>query len=179
MLTLPKLLVLDNTRPSDYIAVLDGHDNNYFTGLALLQKGFGKRMLVCLDLPDVPLEGEELRQDRAFIQQTAGKFADNIDLCSNQEEDIFVEMNALFTKLDAHKILIVTPEAQSRAQYVASRRVLPQYTWSVHPAPDPGFNPQWWRSRLWTKNFVGSAVNLGESFAIKSSENQTVQRSAR
>jgi len=179
MLALPRWLVLDNAKLGDYIVVLDGHDDNYFMGLDLLRKGFGNRMLVCLDLPDVPLEGQELRDDREFIQRTAGPLAQRIDLCANQDEDIFDEMNAWLTRASAQNILIVTPEAQSRAQYVAASRRLPQFSWSVRPSSDPTFDVHWWQCRMWTKTFVRSAFDLWAALRTREREGQAVQRSAK
>jgi len=178
VLALPRWLVMDNAKSSDYIVVLDGHDNNYFVGLDLLRKGFGNRMLVCLDLPDVPLEGEELRDDREFIQRTAGTFAPKIDLCANQDEDIFDEMNAWLTRTSAQSVLIVTPEAQSRAQYVAAYRRLPQYSWSVRPSSDSAFDIHWWRRRIWTKTFMRSFFDLWAALRARERKGQVVQRSA-
>ena len=176
---LPKLLVLNNAEPSDYIVVLDGHDNNYFTGLKLLQNGFGRRMFVCLDIPDVPLEGDELNKDREFIRQTAGRLAENIELCRNGDEDIFDAIHSQLIHTDARRILVVSPEAQSRAQYVAARRRMPQYTWSVSPSKDPTFNVHWWRRRLWTKTFVDAVLDLSTALQIRTAESQRAQRSAK
>lgn len=176
---LPRALVLNNAAPADYIVVLDGHDDNYYTGLSLLRKGFGRQMFVCLDIPDVSLQGEELRKDREFIQQTAGRFAENIHLCHNEDEDIVGEIDSQLAQNAVQKVLIVTPEAQSRAEYITARRRLPQYTWSVRPSSDSSFDVHWWRRRLWTKTFLSSVVELGTALQTRTSGPQSVQRSAK
>lgn len=175
----PRLLILDNAVPSDYVLVLDGHDDNYYAGLQLLRQGFGNRMFVCLDIPDVPLQGEELSRDREFIQQTAGQLADRIDLCSNADEDIPQDLEHRLIHADAKSVLIVTPEARSRAQYIVARRRLPQYNWSVHAVPDPSFNIRWWRRRLWTKTFVSSIADLGAAYQTRVPQDQRLESSAR
>ena len=178
-LVLPRLLVLDNAKTSDYIVVLDGHDENYFAGLQLLRQGRGSRMLVCLDLPDVPIEGDELRRDRMFIEQTAGNLAERIETCPNRDEDIYFLMNDLFRKSGVSSVLIVTPAACSRTQYITSRRQLPKYDWSVRPTYDPTFSANWWRKRLWAKTFANAVVNLGIALTERRRTEQSVEQSAK
>jgi hypothetical protein len=176
---LPRFLVLDNRAHSNYIAVLDGHDENYLEGLRLLREGYAERMFLCLDMPDVPIEGEELKKDREFIDRTAGPLSEKIETCPNRDEDIYGLMSDLFARSGVSKVLIVTPAPYSRAQYISFRRHLPQYNWSVYPTHDPSFGAHWWGTRLWAKTFVTSVLNLGTALTEPSPSAQRVERSAK
>jgi hypothetical protein len=172
-------LVLDNRTHSNYIAVLDGHDENYLEGLRLLREGYAERMFLCLDMPDVPIEGEELKKDREFIDRTAGPLSEKIETCPNRDEDIYALMSDLFEKSGVSTVLIVTPAPYSRAQYISFRRHLPQYTWSVYPTHDRSFGAHWWGTRLWTKTYVTSVLNLGTALTEPRPSAQKVERSAK
>lgn len=161
---LPRLLVLDNCIPSDLVVVLDGHDTNYFVGVELLRRGFAKRMFVCPDLPDTPLTGTELQLDQTFVRTTAGELAGRIDFCSNTpEEDIPSVLRARYAQSGFRSVILISPEAHSRAQVTSFRRQLPGYHWSVKAVPDVTFNVHWWRKRRWTKTFISALVDLFEA----------------
>lgn len=160
-----RILILSNAVHSDYLLVLDGHDDAYYAGLNLLDRGYGKFMFVCLDIPDTPLIGEELRKDREFIRRTAKASADRIDLCRNDaSEDLFQEIQRRLVQADAHSVLIVTPEGESRAEYVAARRALPRYSWSVFAVRDSRFGELWWSRRVWTATYLRSVFRLWEAY---------------
>lgn len=159
-LALPRLLILRKRGSSDCIVVLYGHDENYQAGLRLLRSGIGKKMFVCLDLPDVSLQGEELRLDREFLRENAGPLADKIDLCGSEDEEIFAELGRVLDKDHARRVLLVTPEPQSRAQYIIATRRLPQFSWAVMPVSDQSFDIHWWRKRVWTKTYLNSICDF-------------------
>lgn len=173
---LPRLLVLNNQSQSDYIAVLDGHDDNYYEGLRLLQSGIATRMFVCMDLPDVPLRGEEVQADLAFIRTTAGQFADFIDICENDEEDAFSELGNVLERGSAQRVLIVTPASESRAEYMLAQRRFPNLSWSVRPSMEPSVNVQWWRKREWADTYFPSIGHFVAPLRKPESADASVQR---
>lgn len=167
----PRLLVLDNTEISDYIVVLDGHDASYYTGLELLQQGYGRQMFVCLDLPDVVLDGRERALDRQFVEKTAGALATRIELCTNgSDEDLSTVLRARSFLYRAHKIVLVAPESVSRAQLIRLRKQLPEYHWTVKPVSDENFNQCWWRRRRWIKTLLKSLAELQEAASTRPSK---------
>ena len=113
-----------------------------------------------------------------FIEQTAGTLAERIETCPNRDEDIYLLMNELFRKSGISKVLVVTPAASSRAQYITLRRHLPKYQWSVLPTYDPTFSAKWWDKRLWAKTFANAVVNLGIALTERPTE-QNVEQSAK
>lgn len=176
---LPRLLVLNNPTSSDYIAVLDGHDDNYYEGLRLLQSGIAKRMFVCLDMPDVPLRKEELQKDLAFVRRTAGHLADAIDICENDDEDAFTELGGVLETSSAQRVLIVTPASESRAQYIVAKRRFPNFAWSVRPSEEANFNVKWWRKREWIDTYFRSVSHLAAALREPQAREASVERSSR
>lgn len=160
VLILPRLLVLDDMTNSDYIAVLDGHDANFYEGLRLLRGGVAKRMFVCLDLPDVPLNEHEIQEDLEFIEKTAGPLAPLIDVCKSDYKDSLTELGDIVTVTGARRVLIVTPAAESRATYILATRRYPRLSWSVHATADRGFDVRWWRSRDQAETYFNAIARL-------------------
>lgn len=178
-IALPRLLVLNNSSPADYIAVLDGHDDNYYEGLRLLKSGMAKKMFVCLDLPDVPLHGEEVQKDLAFVRRTAGRFADAIEICENDDEDALTEFGSLLETTSAQRVLIVTPASESRAQYLLAKRHFADVTWSVDPSKDRSFNVNWWRRREWADTYVQALERFAAALRGPQAVKTSVQRSSK
>ena len=179
ILMLPRLLVLDDATRSDYIAVLDGHDANFYEGLRLLREGSAKRMFVCLDLPDVPLRDREIQDDLEFVRKTAGPLAESIDLCKNDSEDALTEFEDVVAYENAQRVLIVTPAAESRATYILATRRYPNLSWSVHATADPNFDVHWWKSLDWTETYLDSVTRLAAAVVEPRSSASSVERSAK
>lgn len=159
-LVLPRLLVLNNATASDYIAVLDGHDTNFYEGLRLLRNGTAKGMFVCLDLPDVSLRDFELQQDLTFVRKTAGPLANVINICRNESDDPLTEVHDLAVRANAQRVLIVTPAPESRSMYTFATREYPGLAWSVDPTSDVNFDLHWWKSRRSTEIYFDSVTRL-------------------
>lgn len=181
-LILPRLLILRNATSAgnaDYIAVLDGHDDNYYEGLRLLREGAAPKMFVCLDLPDVPPSRHEIEQNVAFVQRTAGALANAIDICKNDEKDPYTELLDLLPESSSRRVIIVTPGSESRVQYTVATRLYPDVSWAVHPSPDHNFNVRWWRRRDWAETYVNSIGKLANAMRVQAAPKDAVQSSSR
>jgi hypothetical protein len=179
VLVLPRLLIVNRTMTSDYIAVLDGHDPNFCEGLRLLQSGVARRMFVCLDLPDVPLSDHEIQQDREFVRRTAGPLAESIDICKNDSEDALTELGDVVAGEELQRVLIVTPAPESRATYILAKRRYRNLSISAHASADPNFDVHWWRSRVWAETYFNSVIGLATAVMEPRSSADSVERSAK
>ena len=70
-------------------------------------------------------------------------------------EEVAVAAPCLLSQ-HAHRILIVTSAYHTRRALAVFRHRLPQYEWSVTPAPDESaYGQEWWRRRAWAKTWLG------------------------
>lgn len=156
-------LIIDQPRPSDVILVLAGEtDARPHLALELLNKHFGKRMILDVPAKATIFEFTEMQLAQKYIQdlpQPGLVSICPIDGLSTKEESR--DAAKCLQREGAKSVLIVTSDFHTRRALAIFRHELPSYRFSVAAAHnEEGFRAKWWTHRQWAKTFLDEWLRL-------------------
>jgi hypothetical protein len=150
-------LVVDRPERSDAIVVTqaDYLDEPYWTGLRLLNDGFGRELLVDARADRTLFGRSQAAWAADFLEKTAGKMSGRVRVCpitaDSTAQETF-ELEKCLGGRSVRSVLLVVYDYHSRRSLSTFTRLLPQYGWSIAAVPDASrFGASWWQKRDWAK----------------------------
>lgn len=161
-----RLLVVDAPQPSDVIVVLAGEtDRRPERALQLLDQGYGRRILLDVNVPNQIYEIPEVQLAAEYIRRLPQ--AASIQICpieglSTREESHDVEKCLAGEAGEVgNRVLIVTSEFHTRRSLSIFRHEIQGKTFSTAAArDDTQFGIRWWTHRQWAKTCVDEWLRL-------------------
>jgi hypothetical protein len=148
------MLVLNNAASADVALIQGGDDRSYWQALTALRRGQTKYLLLNIDAFDVDAIDNIDDRARAFVNKSAPDIQDRIAIVPYACDD-YEWIDTKLRELNAHSVMLIVPEAESRLRVAEFRHRLPQYQWSSLAVNYPEqFGREWWHKRAWAKRFV-------------------------
>lgn len=158
-----RLLVIDAPERADAILVLAGEtDRRPARGLQLLQKGYGRKVVI-----DVPAAGTIF----GFSElQLAEKYAQSLDrggsvrvcpIVGLSTRDESHDAEKCLSEIDSSRVLIVTSDFHTRRALSTFRHEIRGRTFSIAAVrDDTQFGTRWWTHRQWAKTCIDEWLRL-------------------
>ena len=150
-------LVVDNREKSDVIVITqdDSLDASYWTGIQLLNDGYGHELLLDARTNRIFFGRSQAEWAVEFIGKTAAGFPGQVKVCpitaGTTAQEVYEVGNCLKGSL-VRSVLLVVDDYHCRRSLAIFSRLLPQYRWSIAAVPDAmKFARHWWQKREWIR----------------------------
>jgi uncharacterized SAM-binding protein YcdF (DUF218 family) len=159
------MLVQDEPHRADAIVIVGGNpDVRAPRAFELARDGYAPIVFLDMETDETYYHTPTLKLAQEWIQTLPPDIASKIRICpvngATSTEQETVATKKCLDDAGVHSALLVTSNFHSRRARVIFQEKIPSVHFSVASAPDPLFEPHWWRQREWAKTMLAESIKF-------------------